>query len=410
MAQLVDIHEDNEAVVPENETQRQAKLEEYDILDSLPEHEFDSLVELAALITGSPISLVNLLDYNRQWTKAAYGLESGSTSRTDTVCQYTILGDTVFEVSDLSKDERFKNLPYVENEPKIRSYNGYPLRTKDGFNIGALCVLDYKPKKLSNVQKKALKTLAGEIIAHLELRKKQRQLEKLNRQKDHFLSTVNHDIKSPLNGIISSANYLLNIWDGDRKELKEFLSMIEISGRKLVEYTGELISNSLRQGESKLLLDEVELEDLIQDLIHIYKPSAESKNIKLTTAINYSEPFSLDNEKFKLILSNLINNAIKFSEAGDTVSVEVNVAEDDDGDRTLHCIVSDTGLGIPEDFLPNLFEKNKKHQRQGTNGEISTGMGLPIVKQFVDLHNGDVKVESKIGEGTTFYITLPENH
>lgn len=407
MLKLFDISGGEKAVVPENEFERQEKLDEYNILDTLPESEFDSLVELAALITGSPVSLMNLLDHNRQWTKAAFGAETGDNDRTDTVCQYTIMGNENFEIEDLSKDQNFKNMPYVEGDPNYRSYSGYPLRTPDGYNIGALCVLDYKPKKLSDDQKKALKTIADEIIARLELRKKQRELEKLNREKDHFLSAVNHDIKSPLNGIISTANYLLNNWDGDEDELRKFLSMIELSGRKLIHYTGELISNSLQQGESKLLLDEVELEPLVEDLIQIYKPVAKAKNITLTMEVDTPEPFRLDNEKFKLILSNLISNGLKFSNSDDTVSITVEIIENEE--KTLHCKISDTGLGIPEEFLPTLFEKKKKHQRQGTDGEISTGMGLPIVKKFVELHNGSIKVESKENEGTTFYIVLPEN-
>lgn len=407
MLKLVDMNDNDKAVVPENEKERQAKLYEYDILDTLPESEFDSLVELAALITGSPVSLMNLLDHSRQWTKAAYGAKREETPRFDTVCQYTTMGDENFEIEDLSKDEQFKDMPYVENDPKYRSYSGFPLRTPDGFNIGALCVLDFKPKKLTKDQKKALQTIADEIIARLELQKKQKELEKINREKDHFLSTVNHDIKSPLNGIISSANYLLNSWDGDQEELEEFLSMIEISGRKLINYTGELISNSLRQGESTLLLDDVELEKVIKDLIHIYKPVAEAKKITITTNIDAPHPFSLDNEKFKLILSNLIGNALKFSNAGDTVSINIEIIGNQE--KELHCEISDTGLGIPKKFIPTLFEKKKEHQRQGTAGEISTGMGLPIVKQFIELHNGEIKVESKEGEGTSFYILLPEN-
>lgn len=407
MLKLVDISEGDKPIVPENEEKRQAKLEEYNILDTLPESEFDSLVELAALITGSPVSLMNLLDHSRQWTKAAYGADREETPRAETVCQYTVMGEKNFEIEDLSKDEHFKDMPYVENDPKYRSYSGYPLRTPDGFNIGALCVLDFKPKKLSKVQKKALQTIADEIIARLELQKKQKELEKLNREKDHFLNAVNHDIKSPLNGIISCANYLLNSWDGNKDELNEFLSMIEISGRKLIHYTGELISNSLRQGESSLFLEDVELEKVVKDLIHIYKPVAESKKITITTNIDNSQPFRLDNEKFKLILSNLISNALKFSNAGDTVSVDIEISGNEE--KKLYCEVSDNGLGIPKEFISTIFEKKKQHQRQGTAGEISTGMGLPIVKQFTELHNGEIKVESKEGEGTTFYIVLPEN-
>ncbi|MFD2531449.1 ATP-binding protein [Gracilimonas halophila] len=173
------------------------------------------------------------------------------------------------------------------------------------------------------------------------------------------------------------------------------------------KYAGELISNSLRQGESTLLLDDVELEKVVKDLVHIYKPVAEAKKITITTNIDAPHPFSLDNEKFKFILSNLISNALKFSDEGDTVSINIEIIGDQE--KELHCEISDTGLGIPKEFIPTLFEKKKEHQRQGTGGEISTGMGLPIVKQFIELHNGEIKVESKEGVGTSFYILLPEN-
>ena len=393
--------------MPDSESDRQAKLDEYDILDTLPEGEFDALVELAALITGSPISLMNLLDHNRQWSKAAYGIETGTTPRHETVCQFTILGDDNFEIQDLTKDDRFKHMSYVEDDPNFRSYSGYPLRSPDGYNIGALCVLDYKPKKLTSDQKKGLETISSEIIARLELRKHQSELEKLNREKDHFLRAVNHDIKSPINGIISSANYLLNNWDGDKEELSQFLNMIELSGRKLIDYTGELVSNSMQHGESKLIIDEVDLNELISDLIHIYTPLAEAKKVNIKTHLDTPEPFRLDNEKFKLILSNLISNALKFSSCEDTIVLSAEFIGSNQ--KTLSCKVTDTGMGVPEKFLPTLFEKNKSHQRQGTQGEISTGMGLPIVKSYIELHNGSIKVDSKEGQGTSFRIEIPEN-
>lgn len=407
MLKLVDKLVDNDFALPKNEAKRQAKLEEYDILDTLPEDEFDSLAELAALITGSPVSLINLFDNDRQWTKAAYGADIGNTPRSETVCQYTIIGDENFEIQDLTKDEKFKNMSYVTDDPKYRAYSGHPLKTEEGYNIGALCVLDFKPKKLTKVQKKALATISDEIIARLELRKQAHELEKLNRQKDQFLRAVNHDIKSPINGIISSANYLQNEWDGDREELYWFLSMIELSGRKLVNYTAELVSNSLQQGESKLILDEIQVDELITDLIDIYKPMAKGKNVELKTDINTPKPFRLDNEKFKLVVSNLISNALKFSSSDDTITIEAEIIEKHN--KTLYCKISDSGIGIPENFIPDLFVKNKGHQRQGTLGEISTGMGLPIVKEFVELHNGDVHVESNEGVGTTFHIVIPEN-
>lgn len=392
---------------PANEAERQAKLEEYDILDTLPEDEFDSLVELAAMITGSPISLMNLLSNDRQWSKAAYGMDIQSSPRSESVCQYTILDETNFEVENLAEDNRFLHMPYVINEPNLRYYSGHPLRTSDGYNIGAICVLDTKPKKLTEEQKRGLQTVANEIMARLELRKKQHELEQLNREKDHFLRAVNHDIKSPLNGIVSSTHYLKNMWDGDEEELDQILSMIELSGRKLINYTSELVSNSMEQGESKLILDEVEVQGLIQDLIDIYNPLANAKGVNINSHFSTPGTFHLDSEKFKLVVSNLLSNALKFCREGDNITLDIKISGTED--KTLYIYLSDTGIGIPAEFLPDIFDKKKEHQRQGTKGEISTGLGLPIVKQYVDLHKGEIRVESIEGMGTTFHINIPEN-
>lgn len=402
---------ESDQVVPENESLRQQKVEEYQILDTLPEEEFDSLVELAALITGSPVSLMNIIHGERQWTKAATGVSSANKNipRSESICQYTILENDFFEVQDLSSDDRFKDLKYVQQEPKIRSYCGYPLQTPDGYNIGALCVLDTKPRKLDETQRQALKTLSNEIIARLELRKKQHELEQLNREKDLFLRAVNHDIKSPINGIISTAHYLQNQWDGNREELDEFLSMIELSGRKLVNYTSELMSNILMGDDSKIHPNEVDIAELIKDLVHIYTPLATVKNVKLTLDCNTPGTFSLDDEKFKLILSNLISNALKFCNSGDSIALEARVNYSEELDkRVIHVTVSDSGIGIPDEYLPQIFSGEKNIQRKGTQGEISTGMGLPLVKRFVELHNGDIEVESNEAEGTTFSLSIPE--
>ncbi|MBO6584571.1 MAG: GAF domain-containing sensor histidine kinase [Gracilimonas sp.] len=394
--------------VPENESERQKEVEKYDILDTLPEEEFDSLVELAAIVTESSMSQMNILDHNRQWTKSAHGLESGTNcDRSEAVCAHTILADGSMEITDLSKDDRFKNASFVQRDPHHRFYSGYPLKTKDGFNIGALCVLDSTPKELNETQRRALKTIAREIVSRLEIRRTQIKLEKLNREKNHFLRVVNHDIKSPLSGIVSTAHYLQNVWDGDHDELKSMLSMIEISGRKLVTYTSELVSNSLEEGDSRLIVDEVQVDELIKDLILIYTPLAKTKQVDITTNFNISDSFELDNEKFKLIVSNLISNALKFSSAGDTITVKAEIVDTKEN-RILHCSVSDTGIGIPEQYMDGLFTQNEKHRRSGTQGEISTGLGLPLVKQFVELHGGGVKVETEEGVGSTFYVTIPE--
>jgi PAS domain S-box-containing protein len=150
--------------VPENEDQRLEALRGYQILDSLSEEEYDRITKLASLICGAPISLISLIDKERQWFKSTSGLEADETPRDLAFCQYTIMGNDLFEVSDATKDERFKENPFVTDDPNVRFYAGYPLTDPQGYNLGSLCVIDRVPRTLSPEQKEALQLLSIEVV------------------------------------------------------------------------------------------------------------------------------------------------------------------------------------------------------------------------------------------------------
>ena len=132
--------------VPANEEQRLRQLKEYQVLDTLPEAEFDDIARLAAIICEVPITLISLVDENRQWFKSKIGLDIEEASRETSMCQYAIMDDDVFEISNASEDQRFVDNPYVKDGLKIRFYAGAPLRAPGGLNVGTLCVIDTKPK------------------------------------------------------------------------------------------------------------------------------------------------------------------------------------------------------------------------------------------------------------------------
>ncbi|REA63032.1 hybrid sensor histidine kinase/response regulator [Dyadobacter luteus] len=161
---------------PENEKGRLEALENYQILDSLNEEEFDRITELASIICDTPIALVTLLDEKRQWFKSKVGLQLGETPRTIAFCQHTIMQDTLFEVQDTENDARFSNNPLVTGEPHIRFYAGYPLTDPSGFNLGTLCVIDRVPRYLTEKQKKALLLLSQEVIGLIVERRKKEEL------------------------------------------------------------------------------------------------------------------------------------------------------------------------------------------------------------------------------------------
>lgn len=172
--------------IPKNESLRMNALEGYRILDTLDEVEFNDIVELASRICEAPISLISLVDHQRQWFKAKVGLEATETSRDVAFCAYAINGSSTFIVEDTLLDARFSNNPLVVNEPFIRFYAGAPLRTQDGFNLGTLCIIDHKSRLLTQKQKEALEILARQVVSNLERRKLKFEVF----EQKHFLDKV----------------------------------------------------------------------------------------------------------------------------------------------------------------------------------------------------------------------------
>jgi signal transduction histidine kinase len=166
------------AALPPNESERLRKLRDYDILDTLPEQEYQDIVQMAALICGTPIALVSLVDTDRQWFKAKVGLDASETSRESAFCAHALLQpDHLFMVEDATRDARFFDNPLVTGGPMINFYAGAPLTTTDGHVLGTLCVVDRKPRRLDASQQDALFALSRQVMTQLDMRIKLVELE-----------------------------------------------------------------------------------------------------------------------------------------------------------------------------------------------------------------------------------------
>jgi diguanylate cyclase (GGDEF)-like protein len=159
------------APLPIDEAARLAELRGFDVLDTGAEPEFDDLAKLAATIAGTPVSLVSLVDADRQWFKANVGFNLPETSRDAALCAHTILQSDLMEVPDASVDPRFADNPLVTSGPNIRFYAGAPLVTPDGHAMGSLCVIDTVPRKLTGEQAEALRILGRQAVSLLRLRR-----------------------------------------------------------------------------------------------------------------------------------------------------------------------------------------------------------------------------------------------
>lgn len=159
------------APLPDNEAQRLKALCKYKILDTASEQAFDDITRLAAQICGTPISLVSLVEAERQWFKSKVGLEATDTSRDISFCAHAILQPDILIVSDTLADKRFATNPLVTSAPQIRFYAGVPLLSSEGYALGTLCVIDYVPRKLSQEQVGVLRVLSRQVSAQFELRR-----------------------------------------------------------------------------------------------------------------------------------------------------------------------------------------------------------------------------------------------
>lgn len=228
------------------ENKRLTALDSYNVLDTLPEKEYDAITRLASYICQAPIALITLIDAERQWIKSKVGMETSEMPRGDAFCNHTIRNDEILEINDSSENDTFKENKLVIGEPNIRFYAGAPLIDPDGQRLGALCVIDRVPRKLTDEQKDALRTLANEVMSHLVLRKQKSELEaSLALHKDfstlfnsspevHFVADKDSNIELINDAVLNVLGYTPeqamghSLWDfvvGNNRE--QFVPLIE---------------------------------------------------------------------------------------------------------------------------------------------------------------------------------------
>lgn len=253
--------------------------------------------------------------------------------------------------------------------------------------------------------------LVARIRAHLDQRLLNKvlkttiaELRESNRMKDHFLAVCSHDFRSPLQGIIGYTDLLLND-DALNARHKKILQNIMKSGSQLHGLIESLLDFPLAgKKPENIPMRPVNLADVIRSCVTSCSFSAVNKDIQLLFSPPADLPMLTGNaHALSRVFSNLLSNAIKFTPAGGTVAVDIRP---DDG-RNLSISVQDNGIGIAEEVIPTIFDFYSKASRKGTQGEKSTGLGLFISRQLVDLHKGKIHVASRIDKGSCFTVILP---
>jgi len=356
------------ASLPENEIQRIVALKSYNILDSLPELNFEAITFIASQICSVPIALISFVDEERQWFKSHLGLEASETHRDYAFCAHAILNkDNDFEVVDTSLDTRFFDNPLVTDGPKIKFYTGVPLVNNEGYALGTLCVIDTKPKQLNEEQKKALRALSLQVIGQLELRKNLKKLNEVNEQLQlkndeitRFSYIVSHDIKAPVRGMRSIAEMILEDHSESLiPEVIDGLNLIKNRAEQLTNLVDGIVSHSLLE-EEVIKEETIKLDKFVEDVFNMIAPP---KDVSLKHNILLSE-IKTDATYLHQIIQNLVCNAIKYN---DKEKGEVLLTIQAEGDKVV-LIVKDNGIGISENNQKKIFELFQTFALKDRNG------------------------------------------
>ena len=402
-----------------HEEQRLESLAAHAILDTLPEQDFDDATQLASFICGVPIALVSLVDRERQWFKSKVGLDASETPRDVAFCAHAILQDDVFVVPDAHQDERFHDNPLVTGGPRVRFYAGTPLKSATGHSLGTLCLIDNKPRQLTAQQADVLRRLGRQVEAHLQLRLRVKELERLElqsrsqrdalarvqKQKDELVQLVMRDFHAPLSSIQSNASfiqYLMNLPDRVCHSAREIRDAAESMQRMVTN----LMEASTDDAPVDLQTTEFDVCALLSEVTRDFSQRTRNSHRQFTHSVRVSEQrITADRALLRRTLDNLLDNSFRFTALGNG-KVWLEASQPEKG--LLEVRVRDEGPGIPPSTRPHLFQVHiPEGVPSSARARASNGLGLAFCRRAVEAHGGWIWVEDNHPRGITFCLRLP---
>ncbi|MGW8177759.1 MAG: sensor histidine kinase [bacterium] len=238
------------------------------------------------------------------------------------------------------------------------------------------------------------------------------ELKSLDEAKDRFLSSVTHELRTPLTSIRSFAEILVNYPHESAKTRREFYLIIKRESERLSRLIDDVLDLSkIRSGKMEWHLKRLNVGSVIQKAIDAVSCLILEKDLRLVKEINERLPaFSADEDRIIQVLTNLLGNAIKFTAQGGEIRIAANLLKGrrvEDERNLIHVSISDTGMGISKEDLSRIFDDYTQCPNTLSDTAKGTGLGLPICKEIVSRHRGNIWVESGEGKGSTFHITLP---
>ena len=365
---------------PADEIERLLALYRYQLLDTPEEETFDSLTRLTAAITGAPRVQLNLIDAERQWTKSTFGIERHECPRSAAFCTHTILQNEVMCVPDARLDARFSDNAAVQatGAGSIRFYAGAPLQTADGHNLGALCIIDTKPRPaFGPEQEQMLRDLSALAVTLIESRLDTIRRTAAERVKDEFIATVSHELRTPLTSLDGALRLVESGAVGALPDkIARLVKIAASNAARLTALVNDVLD--LERGEAKgltLRRETLNPRQAIDEALMTLEPYAADYKVHFTVLdVTEQVRVAADPGRLQQILGNLLSNAIKFSPSGGMVTIKIEPRLTD-----VLISISDKGAGIPESFQNRVFEKftqadTSNHRQKGS------GLGLSIAR------------------------------
>lgn len=428
--------------IPSNEQLRIEALYSYHILDTELEKEFDEITKIASELFDAPVSAISLIDTNRQWYKSAQGTDIKEIDREISMCAHAINSpEKVMTVENFLDDPRFSDHPLASEKYGVRFYAGAPIVDKSGMALGTLCILDFKPKKLTDSQIERLRGLAEMVMRQIETRlinrhlkqylemqtselksavnhlkqeisnrkEVENQLEKmLSEQREiselraRLVHSISHQIKTPLTTISTSTQLLeMLINSKDSRQKKHIARILESvqSMADMVEnvlYLHKIDFMNLEENASYIHIGKL-IYDTI-DQIRIENGGSHEIEIEVLEENNYE---FISNYMFiERLVRLLASNAIKYNARNSKIHIQYSVTE-----KSFQFNINNKGVPLEKEDIGRIFDLF--YRGNNTQEKEGLGVGLTIAKKLVETLKGKIRVESSAERGTTFYVLIP---